>query len=523
MGMLTMNERPLYLQPFEVSQLANAGMWDQQPLLDEISNQMFDGVLIHHFGPWPVHRERWTAEMLELIEAFYRPVKTLAGTVVHIPQADTGITMAPLPTQNQADSPPKLIGQSVTISAASFFSEPSVAIHPSNANILTAIATHTSKQQCEMQSCIFELSYFISRDGGANWEEKAKFNWPQQLIYNGQVVFDQSGKLYILAIRNNAIIVNQTTNADDYIPAKNGFEEATRAQVNARPWLQVQPHTGELFLSFDPQENDQLFVTPGLIRSNDGVRWSLIARADQHISISDINSPRATGPDDIQVLFSQGNNLSLAWVWDSEPWGWPRTVWMANSTDGGQTFDDPAPILETWGPINSASANGQCAIAYRVGDQENQQIAVAVTSDNGQTWNSTIASGSMSLSFEGDKGPGIDMAPDGTIDLVFYVRESGQGCTQNLESWQETLPFGRIDPCQYGVYYTYSKDGGLSFADPIKLNQKPIKGEDFFRFMDASWVGSHLTVASSNDFAYPVWIGTPTSSKTQLNGIKIER
>jgi hypothetical protein len=274
----------------------------------------------------------------------------------------------------------------------------------------------------------------------------------------------------------------------------------------------------------DAQEGDMRFVTPSLIRSDDHVNWSLIVRADQHISFSDINSPRATGPGDIQVLFDQGDNLSLVWVWDSEPWGWPRTVWMANSTDGGQTLGEPAPILETWGPINATSANGIYAIAYRTGDEQNQQIAVATSSDQGATWYSSIASGEMVLGFEADKGPGIGMAPDGTIDLVFYTHEAASDeCLLNVERWQQTIGYGRIDPCEYNIYYTYSADGGLSFSDPVKLNQQPIRGEDFIRIQGGSQVGSHLSVASSDGFAYPVWVETPANGKTQVVGIKIQR
>ena len=130
----------------------------------------------------------------------------------------------------------------------------------------------------------------------------------------------------------------------------------------------------------------------------------------------------------------------------------------------------------------------------------------------------------MPLGFEADKGPGIGMAPDGTIDLVFYNQVStSEECVLTVERWQQTLPFGRIDPCKYAVYYTYSSDGGLTFSDPLKLNQQPIRGEDFVRSQGGSQVGSHLSVASSDDFAYPVWIETPASGKTQVVGIKIRR
>jgi hypothetical protein len=524
MGMLTMNDRPLYIQPFEVSQLANARLWDQQSLLDEIASQQFDGILIHHFSPWPVHRERWTPEMLTHIEEFYRPAKTLAGTVIHIPQGETGITRAPQPDQNGAAAPPVLAGNPTNISAASFVAEPSITVHPSNPDMLVAMATRLSKQDCEPPLCIVELVYFLSSDGGENWQEKATYNWPKQIAHNGQVLFDSTGQLYLLGVRNDTVMVNQTSETEEYIPTRSNFQDATRAQVSARPWLNVNPQTHELFLTIDAQEGDMLFMTPSLKRSYDGINWSVTARADQRVSVADTQSPRATGPRDIQVLFGGDNQVSLIWVWDSEPWGWPRTVWLANSKDGGETLDEPTPIFETWGPINTASQNGAFVIAYRTGVEDNQQIAVATTLDNGATWQSSIASGNLPLYFEADKGPGIGVAPDGTIDLVFYAHDSSStDCTLNIESWQETLPFGRVDPCEYNVYYTYSRDGGLTFAEPIKLNQRSIRGDDFIRFQGASQVGSHLSVASAIDFAYPTWIGTPTTGKTQVFGIKIER
>lgn len=71
MGMLTLNAKPLYLQPFEVTQLANAGLWDQTPLLESIRAQEFPMILIHHFMGYPVYTERWTPEMLEAILKYY--------------------------------------------------------------------------------------------------------------------------------------------------------------------------------------------------------------------------------------------------------------------------------------------------------------------------------------------------------------------------------------------------------------------------------------------------------------------
>lgn len=71
MGLLSLNEKPLYIQPFEITQLANAGLWDQTSLLESIRAQEFPMILIHHFMGYPVYTERWTPEMLDTIFTSY--------------------------------------------------------------------------------------------------------------------------------------------------------------------------------------------------------------------------------------------------------------------------------------------------------------------------------------------------------------------------------------------------------------------------------------------------------------------
>jgi len=85
MGLITLQNQPLYIQPFEVTQLANAGLWDQRPLLESIRNQEFPVILIHHFMDWPVYKERWTQEMLSAIMQNYAPTDFLAETIVYQP------------------------------------------------------------------------------------------------------------------------------------------------------------------------------------------------------------------------------------------------------------------------------------------------------------------------------------------------------------------------------------------------------------------------------------------------------
>ena len=80
MGMLTLQGRPLFIQPFEVTQLALAGKWDQDILIDQINNKEFASIILYD-RPWL--NERWTPEMLSAINKSYRLVDIIAENRVY--------------------------------------------------------------------------------------------------------------------------------------------------------------------------------------------------------------------------------------------------------------------------------------------------------------------------------------------------------------------------------------------------------------------------------------------------------
>ncbi len=63
-----------------------------------------------------------------------------------------------------------------------------------------------------------------------------------------------------------------------------------------------------------------------------------------------------------------------------------------------------------------------------------------------------------------------------------------------------------VDLCSYNVYYTYSKDGGMSFSKPTRLNPAPVVGERVTRRFGSSLFGDYIGMASTVQYAYPVWI-----------------
>jgi hypothetical protein len=86
LGLLPLDGRAVHAQPFELTQLARHGDWDPTPFLDELERREFSAVLIYRV-PWsPIHRTRWTPEMLERLERGYEVRGAVGHTVIYRPK-----------------------------------------------------------------------------------------------------------------------------------------------------------------------------------------------------------------------------------------------------------------------------------------------------------------------------------------------------------------------------------------------------------------------------------------------------
>lgn len=108
MGLLTLQGRPLHIQPFEVTQLALEKKWDQTPVLRGIEKKQYPLILIHYFSGYPVYKERWTPQMLDAIGRSYRLVGMYADTGVYQPVGGSGELLPP--TEACAGAPWRLPG-----------------------------------------------------------------------------------------------------------------------------------------------------------------------------------------------------------------------------------------------------------------------------------------------------------------------------------------------------------------------------------------------------------------------------
>lgn len=86
LGQMVLAGKPLLFQPFELTQLARAGKWDQTLLLTAIERQEYPLILIFKFPGLSLDRDRWTDEMRAAIDQRYTAVEEIGYTVVYRPR-----------------------------------------------------------------------------------------------------------------------------------------------------------------------------------------------------------------------------------------------------------------------------------------------------------------------------------------------------------------------------------------------------------------------------------------------------
>jgi hypothetical protein len=87
MGMLVLTGHRIELQPFEFTQLARQGLWDDSPVVRDLQDGSFGLVLVNDGPETPASwtRDRWTASMLAALHARYTPAGALGGATLYRP------------------------------------------------------------------------------------------------------------------------------------------------------------------------------------------------------------------------------------------------------------------------------------------------------------------------------------------------------------------------------------------------------------------------------------------------------
>jgi len=167
-------------------------------------------------------------------------------------------------------------------------------------------------------------------------------------------------------------------------------------------------------------------------------------------------------------MAASGNNVYVIWTETEHP----RNIFLAVSTDGGMSFNDPVNVS------NSQNKSGYAAIQaedniihvlWREKSTDAIDIFYARSGDNGITFGTPVK------------------LSEGGIDLQL-TRDTNMVVSKNeiFAVWYEN------DPTNSGVFFVKSIDGGKTFSRPINLSG-PVDGD------------SYPQIAKYNKTIYIIW------------------
>lgn len=390
------------------------------------------------------------------------------------------------------------------VTATPYNFEPHIAVDPTDPDHLAAITIRTSRFDCPLRPrgfCEINLVLADSRDGGATWRET---QLAEVRGFDGMVAFAPDGTLYATGMQAPAIFVH-TQPPGAGAPATHQVVES--AVASDKPWLTIDPTSGDLYVAYSRGADLALRI------SRDGGRtWSGPVVVVAGSALFGEHREGQAPPWGAQVLLGRPGELAVTWAW-SPDLGIARRlegrVWVTTSSDGGATFSPPRLLADNRDAPSAVCHDGDYYVFYREGALEAQRLVAAASEDGGRTWARHTVSGDVALHAGFPAAAGVGVAPDGTLDVAFYS-PIAPGCfdlaAQNRVYLDRVEGEQWVDACRYNLLYTYSKDRGKTWAGLRQLNEAPIEGRGFLRMQNLSRPGEYIGVASTEEYAYPIWI-----------------
>jgi beta-lactamase regulating signal transducer with metallopeptidase domain len=437
--------------------------------------------------------------------------------------------------------------QPIQVSKVPYVFNAGIAVDPTNPKRIAVAVNELTVEGCD--GCETNALLYTSLDGGSNWQEQrptsSSFLHP---------IFDNKGDFF--AATNVLTLYDGLSDFEDVLPLVSKADADLRVPVNddgstaygaaLTSDVAIDSETGIFYMSYlewSVIDTDFWVGQPELRTSKDaGKTWSEPLGALKQ-SVWETN---AAYPLKTYMLLGGQGRLAIVWaqaedvvyknvdneLFESIGNDFPYTLWVVASEDGGQTFSKPSKIsilgdTTSWGLISTAHANGVYYILSKQVFQRDGRLGITLrySEDNGKTWKFSLVNGSVELysNFPIEVAPGLSVAPDGTVDVVFYGQTNAPDCISipapYIMSW--------IDKCNYNVYHTFSKDDGKSpraFSEPQRLNDEPIVGSNFTMLYGRTTPGDFIDIASTNEASYPVWISNREGVEgTQAYMMKIER
>ena len=278
-------------------------------------------------------------------------------------------------------------------------------------------------------------------------------------------------------------------------------------------------------IAVDPKDPRYVYVgwRQGLQNGPEKLKTNVAASADGGRTFAppvEISDPRG-GDFPWMTVTPDGVLHAVTWtrVFPPNPAGQPnpvRELFHVSSADRGRTFGarntiDPGnqqhehpPVIASdprTGDLYVAWAAQPDAMNQAQGYNADLEVYFRSSSDGGKTWSPKKTLNDDGLGRANQIDPGIAVAPNGRIDVAWYDSRTNPGTLGN-----------RTETGFNDVYYTFSTDGGETFAPNVRISDR---SADRSIGVWANNVDQRLNVgvASSDESAYVTWSDTRNANR----------
>lgn len=171
---------------------------------------------------------------------------------------------------------------------------------------------------------------------------------------------------------------------------------------------------------------------------------------------------------------------------------WSTSTLDASAVPCGGNCDNP--IVGTVAPNGNVYAVWAQSPFVNGKAQQNDAVFSAST-DGGKTWTKPVTLNDDQSGLD-HMFPGISVAPNGRVDVAWYDFRDDHLINPSSTTSTETY---------YGVYYTYSKDGGRTWAKNVRVTDRPMNKDAGYTQSDQQGLMGPVAIASGNNTTYFAW------------------
>ncbi|MBW3577877.1 MAG: hypothetical protein KY462_09090 [Actinobacteria bacterium] len=418
--------------------------------------------------------------------------------------------------------------------------QPEIAVHPDDPNTLVIVEASFLAGTCHAH---------VSRDGGHTWTQREARPQPDSPPSCARpafgafldLEFGPDGTLYFAGAASETKGSNEPTSP--YVARSDDLGETWEIAMLAdgTDTAEFTDHEGQTRrdtqrfsntrLAVHPTDPDVVYVgyryEPATLGFDEGPRRTRIAASeDAGRSWSELVDPFANLPPD-EVYGSDQPALAVAPDGTAHAFtkerpepdaeGFPRLL-ATTSTDGGRSWqgrvlDDSVAICGPCLTTPEAAIdpdNGNIYVVFELSEspppnaRDDRDIWAIVSTDGGETFSDRVR---LNDGLDPDRDPdnnqmfpGIDISPNGRVDVTWYDFRSDRAYNPDSRGTAD-----HMGDLYWDVYYTYSRDGGQTWAPNVRISDRSMHRQDGYAMHVQYHLGGPISVAATDARTHVTW------------------